>query len=73
MPTLSVPLTAHLEEFVKSMVRRGQASNKADVLRRALTRYAEEEAILSVLQAEQEIKEGKAVKGDLKKILKSLA
>lgn len=73
MSTLSVPLTAQLEEFVQRMVRRGSAATKADVVRRALTRYAEEEAILSVLRSEQEIKEGKAIKGDLKKIMKSLS
>jgi putative addiction module CopG family antidote len=72
MSTLSVPLPVHLEEFVDQMVTRGYGTNKADVVRRALNRLAEEEAIKSVIQAEQEIREGKIVKGDLKKILKSL-
>lgn len=72
MSTLSVPLPVHLEEFIEQMVTRGYGTNKADVVRRALNRLAEEEAINNVIQAEQEIREDKIVKGDLKKILKSL-
>jgi Arc/MetJ-type ribon-helix-helix transcriptional regulator len=72
MSTLSVPLTAPLEEYVKRMVRCGYASTKADVLRRALTRFIEEDAINAVLQAEQEAREGKVLKGNLHKLLKAL-
>lgn len=72
MSTLSVPLTSGLELFVNQMVRNGYASNKADVVRRALVRLAEDEAVFAVLRSEQELKEGKAIKGDLRKILKSL-
>lgn len=69
MSTLSVPLSAELEAFVSDMVRSGVASNKADVVRRALTRMAEEEAIDAVRRAQQEIREGEGVEGDIRKIL----
>lgn len=69
MSTLSVPLSAELESFVNSMVRSGVASNKADVVRRALVRMAEEEAIDAVRRAQREISEGKGVEGDIRKIL----
>jgi len=41
MTTLSVPISDHLEKFVQKMVKNGHASNKADVVRKALTRLAE--------------------------------
>ena len=72
MSTLSVPLTNNLETFIESMVRRGIAANKAEVVRQALTNYAEEQAVATVLRSEQEIKEGKILRGDLKKIIKQL-
>ena len=72
MTTLSVPLPAHLEEIVNSFVKSGFASNKAEVMRKALTRLAEEEAIKDVLEAEQEVKEGKIFRGDIRDILKAI-
>lgn len=72
MTTLSVPLPAQLEEYISRVVKRGDAANKADVVRRALLRMAEEDAISAVLQAEREAADGKAVSGDLRKILKKL-
>ena len=72
MPTLSVPLTATLGDFVDVMVKRGFAPNKAAVVRRALVRLAEEEAIAAVLKAEQEISEGKVLRGDPRKLMKIL-
>jgi Arc/MetJ-type ribon-helix-helix transcriptional regulator len=69
MSTLSVPLTAELESFIADMVRSGVASNKADVVRRALTRMAEEEAINDVFRSQQEIREGRGVEGNIREIL----
>lgn len=72
MSTLSVPLTAHHEEFIRSMVKRGFAPTKSEVVRRALDRLAEDEAVAAVLKSEQEIKEGKVLYGDLRKLMKAL-
>lgn len=72
MSTLSIPLPTNLAEFVDEMVERGFAPTKAEVVRRALIRLAEEEAINAVLRSEQEIKDGKILKGDLRKLMKTL-
>ncbi len=72
MTTISVPVPAFLEDFIKQMIDSGYASNKADVVRRALIRLREEEAISSVLRAEQNIKEGKVFSGDLDELASKL-
>ncbi|MBU4315493.1 hypothetical protein KJ673_03785 [Patescibacteria group bacterium] len=68
MPTLSIRLPANLETFVETMVKNGIAPNKAEVVRQALISYAEKQAIASVLQAEQEIRDGDVLSGDIKKL-----
>ena len=73
MSTLSVPLDASLENFVNDMVRRGEAANKADVARKALRRMSEDDAVNAVLQSQQEMREGKILRGDLRELAKSLS
>jgi Arc/MetJ-type ribon-helix-helix transcriptional regulator len=68
MSTLSVPISQNLEVFIEDAIKRGIAPNKAEVVRQALVRYAEDQAIEAVLRSEQEIKEGKILHGDLKKL-----
>ena len=68
MTTLSVPLSKDLEEIVNSLVKKGYAPNKAEVMRKALIFLAEEEAVQDVLRAEKELTEGKILRGDLRKI-----
>ena len=70
MTTLSVPLPAHLEESVNNLIKKGFAANKADVVRKAITRLVEDEAVMAVLMAEQEIAEGKGLRGDLRMLSK---
>lgn len=53
MTTISVPLPPHLEEFVNKLAKE-RGSNKAAVVRSALERLAEEEAVRSVLAAQNE-------------------
>jgi len=72
MTTLSVPVSPKLEELVDSLVKSGYGANKADVVRKALDLLAEEEAIRAVREAQQEIKDGKALKGDLKNLIKRM-
>ena len=61
MSTISVPLPANLEEFVNRMVKSGNAANKADVVRKALRRMSDEEAVEAILRAQKEPN----LKGDL--------
>ena len=66
MSILSVPLPPHLDEFISEQVRSGLASNKAEVVRKALKLLQEEEAVCAVLKSEQEVREGKVLRGSLK-------
>jgi putative addiction module CopG family antidote len=68
MSTLSVPLNPALEEFIDSFVKKGRAPNKAEVVRQALRLLSEEEAITDVLKAQQEIRAGKALRGDIRNL-----
>ena len=61
MSTISVPLPANLEEFINRMVKSGNAANKADVVRKALRRMSDEEAVEAILRAQKEPN----LKGDL--------
>jgi len=72
MSTLSVPLTPQLEETINGFVKSGYASSKAEVVRKALKLLAEEEAVMAVLEAEQEIRDGKGLRGDLRKLMKQI-
>ncbi|OGG40975.1 hypothetical protein A3A21_01245 [Candidatus Jorgensenbacteria bacterium RIFCSPLOWO2_01_FULL_45_25b] len=72
MSTISVPLQPELEVSVDELVKSGYGSSKADVIRRALVRAIEEEAVQSVLRAEKEIKEGKGLKGNLRELAKKI-
>lgn len=68
MSTLSVPLPPDLEKFVLKMVKDGYASNKAEVVRRALKQLYEEEAVQAVLRAEKE----PSLRGNLQDLMKKI-
>ena len=67
MSTLSVPLPSHLEKMVADMAK-ARGSNKAEVVRHALIRLAEEEAVHAVLRAGKE----PILKGDLRELAKKI-
>lgn len=68
MATLSIPVSKEYEEFIEREVRLGKSENKAAVVRKALRLLAEQEAIFSVLKAEQEPN----LSGDLDKLAKKI-
>ncbi len=70
MTTISVPIPAHMEEFIKQQIKSGNAANKADVVRKALLRMSEEEAVNEILEASREVSEGKILRGDLRELAK---
>jgi len=72
MTTISVPIPAHMEKSLNNLIKSGYGSNKADVIRRAITKTIEDEAVMDVLRAQQEIKEGKGLKGDLRELMKTI-
>jgi Arc/MetJ-type ribon-helix-helix transcriptional regulator len=65
MSILSVPLTPELSKMIDRLVKEGKAPNKAELARKAIEFYAEEQAIQDVLRAEKELSEGKFLDGDL--------
>lgn len=72
MSTLSIPLPPNLEEFVDHSVKNGFAPTKAEVVRKAIRRLAEEQAVNDVLEAQREVKEGKILRGDINDLLKKI-
>lgn len=72
MSTLSIPMPVHLEEFIERMVKHGDAPTKAEVVRRAVARYAEDEAVRHVMEAMQELKDGKILYGDLRELMRQM-
>ncbi len=72
MSTLSVPLTPELSQIIEKLIREGVGQNKAEVARKAIEFFAEEQAINAVLKSQQEVKEGKVFSGDLDKLSKKL-
>ena len=72
MSTISVPISSEQDRFIDLYIKEGKADNKAQVVRRALSRFAEEEAIRVVLEAEKEVAEGKILRGDLRALLKKI-
>lgn len=68
MSTISVPLDSKLELSLDYLVKSGVAGNRAAVMRKALTRLSEEEAVSVLLKSEQEIKDGLILRGDLRKL-----
>jgi len=69
MATISVPLSAELEHSLDTLVESGVGSNRADVMRRALEKFAEDAAINAVLQASREVSDGKILRGNSREIL----
>jgi Arc/MetJ-type ribon-helix-helix transcriptional regulator len=70
MTTISIPLKEELNNYIDEQVRLGNASSKADLIRRALIKYKEDEFVDTVRKATQEIKDGKALEGDLDTLAK---
>ncbi|MBK5215893.1 MAG: hypothetical protein JJE53_03780 [Candidatus Pacebacteria bacterium] len=68
MTTISVPIPAHMEESLNNLIESGYGSNKADVIRRSITKTIEDEAVLAVLRASKE----PTLSGDLKDLMKKL-
>lgn len=72
MSTISVPLTPPLETFIDEMIRIGFGSSKADVVRRALDKCREDQAVEAVMRSMQEVRDGKILRGDLDELAAAL-
>ncbi|MFH1405250.1 MAG: hypothetical protein ABIH21_04110 [Patescibacteria group bacterium] len=72
MTTLSIPIPQNLEAFIQDMITKGVAPNKAEVVRQALVRYAEDQAVEAVMQSMREYKEGKILRGDIDELAEQM-
>ena len=68
MTTISVPLTAELLHALESYLRQHRGRKKAEVMREALNKYLEDQAVEAVLQASRE----PTLHGNLKDLLKKI-
>ncbi len=68
MSTISVPLPKEAEAQLDHLVKSGVAPTRAAVMRKALERMAEEEAVQAVLRAERE----PTLKGNLRTLAKRM-
>lgn len=67
MTTISVPLTPTLAKFIEETTK-STGLTKADIMRQALTLYAEEQAVRKVLIATSE----PSLEGDLTELMNQL-
>lgn len=70
MTTISIPITAELNDFIDEQVRIGNASSKAELIRRAIIKFKQDEFIKSIKEAQQDVKEGRVFSGDLDELAK---
>ncbi len=70
MRTISIPIPQNLETFINNMIASGAAPNKAEVVRQALLRYEEDQAVEAVMRAQQEARDGMILRGDPRELLK---
>lgn len=68
MSTISVPLSKEHQDRLDNLVKHGAGSSRADVMRKALDKFAEDEAIALVLKAEKEV----SLSGDLRALARKL-
>ena len=72
MTTISVPLSPTQQKHLDDLVDKGVGSSRAGVIRKALDKLIEEEAINGVLEAERELSLGRGLRGDIRKLLKKM-
>ena len=68
MSTISVPMTPKVEQELMELVEITGA-NRVAVIRKAIERYREDQAINDILVAQQEVSEGKILRGDIEEML----
>lgn len=68
MSILSVPLPADMLQAIEQLIKQGLVSNKAELARKAIQQYLEDQAVQAVLRSAGE----PSLKGDLDKLAKKL-
>jgi Arc/MetJ-type ribon-helix-helix transcriptional regulator len=68
MPTLSIPVTQKMSEGINDLVEQGIASNKAELVRKAIDKYLEDQAVEEIMRALKEPR----LEGDLDELAKKI-
>jgi Arc/MetJ-type ribon-helix-helix transcriptional regulator len=68
MTTITIPISGEIEALIAHMLAQGLGANKADLVRRALKKMAEDQAVADVLEAQKQPR----LKGKLRDIAKKL-
>ncbi len=68
MTTISVPLNPKVEQALSELVEITGA-NRVAVIRKAIERYREDEAMNDIIIAQREVLEGKILRGNLDDLL----
>lgn len=66
--TISVPVSPEMEKQIENLINQGIATNKAVLIRMAIEKYLEDQAVNAVLQAEKE----PTLHGDLDELMKKI-
>jgi len=70
MVTISVPIYPAQEKFIKELVKSGWAANKAHAVRLGIDALARDTTLSSLQRSLKEVKEGKVLYGDPRKLIK---
>lgn len=72
MNTLLIPVTSEMSQKIDQLIQLGVASNKTDLVRKAIDKFIADEAVKVVLKADQEVKDKKVFHGNLDDLAKIL-
>jgi Arc/MetJ-type ribon-helix-helix transcriptional regulator len=70
MTTISVPINAVQEKFLKSLVKSGRAANKAHAVRLGIDALASDTTFSSLQRSLQEARDGKVLYGNPRELIK---
>jgi len=70
MTTISVPMPKDLLQYIDSVIKSGEADNRAQAVRKAIRKMREQTEVNDILEASHQIKIGVSHTGNLSKILK---
>ncbi len=68
MGVITIPVTEAQNKFITGMVKSGKAANKAHAVRMAIDNMAHEQALEMIRLGMEEVRAGKTLKGDLRKL-----
>ena len=65
-------MKTEIEKFIHSEIDSGEFESKGQIIKKALKKFQEDLIVTRILTAEEEIRNGKGLRGDLKKLIKKI-